>query len=169
MALGSNIGALIKAKGLSYGDVARGIGIEESQAIWALVKRNSKKSEFAGRLASFFGVPVERLLASDFDVQEATATPGAPPAPPPIEEALAIKRLRNAVPDWRRYVLGLAMIDDHRTQELLLRTMRDTVPDERVARAYGQAPHVAQQHELKRVRQRTESPTARRPTRAKNT
>src|SRR4051812_47474261 len=30
-----------------------------------------------------------------------------------LEEAEAVKRLRKAHPDWRRYVLGLAMVDHH--------------------------------------------------------
>lgn len=142
MSLGENVGKLIKARRLSYGDVARGIGIENPQTIFTMVKRRSKRSDFAGRLASYFGVPIDRLLANDFDVAEASETPGQPAEPPPIEEALAVKRLRNALPDWRRYVLGLAMIDNHDTQALLLKTMRETVPDSKVEKAYGQAPHV---------------------------
>lgn len=59
-----------------------------------------------------------------------------------IEEAEALKRLRSSHPDWRRYVLSLAMVDNKQTQELLLTTMRQTVPDYRVEEAYGQAPHV---------------------------
>lgn len=68
--LGRNIGALVKARGLSYGEVARGIGIEDSQGIWALVERDSKKSKFAGPLSEFFKVPLHRLMAEDFDVNE---------------------------------------------------------------------------------------------------
>jgi hypothetical protein len=141
MGLGKNIAKIIKARSLSYGDVARGIGAENPQAIWSLVKRNSKKSDFAGKLAAYFGVPVDRLIADDFDVSEASETPGRPTAPPPIEEALAIKRLRNALPDWRRYVLGLAMIDSHETQALLLKTMQEAVPDRRVEQFITVAPH----------------------------
>lgn len=144
MSLGKNVGKLIKARRLSYGDVARAIGADNPQAIWSMVKRNSKRSDFAGPLATYFGVPIERLLADDFDVTEASETPGRPTEPPPIEEALAIKRLRNALPDWRRYVLGLALIDNHDTQALLLKTMRETVPNERVEKAYGKAPHVVE-------------------------
>jgi transcriptional regulator with XRE-family HTH domain len=142
VSLGRNIGKLVKARRLSYGEVARGIGIEDAQPIWALVKRNSKKSEFAGRLATYFGVPVERLIADDFDIEEAD-TPAKQEPPPPIEEALAIKRLRNALPDWRRYVLGLAVIDNHDTQALLLKTMREAVPDSRVEQHITVAPHAA--------------------------
>lgn len=58
-----------------------------------------------------------------------------------IEEAEAIKRLRDGDQDWRRYVLGLAMVD-RREQELLLHTMRQAVPDYKVHDAYGDAPHV---------------------------
>lgn len=47
-----------------------------------------------------------------------------------IEEAEAIKRLRAGDQDWRRYVLGLAMVERHQ-QELLLHTMRLTSRNER--------------------------------------
>lgn len=60
-----------------------------------------------------------------------------------IEEAEAVKRLRTASPDWRAYVLGLAMIDSHESQAIFLTTLRQAVPDRRVAKAYGEAPHVA--------------------------
>lgn len=58
-----------------------------------------------------------------------------------IEEAEAIKRLRESHADWRRYVLGLAMVD-RREQELLLKTMQQAVPDYRVDHDYGTAAHV---------------------------
>lgn len=61
------------ARGIDYADIARGIGIEDSQPIWALVKRDSRKSQFAGPLAQFFNVPLERLVAEDFDVSETDA------------------------------------------------------------------------------------------------
>lgn len=140
VSLGKNVGKLIKARGLSYAEVARALGLEETQPIWLLVKRGSKKSQFAGPLATYFGVPVDRLLADDFDIQEAA---DGRVEPPPIEEALAVKRLRNALPDWRRYVLGLAMIDNHDTQALLLKTMREAVPDSRVEKFIPIAPHAA--------------------------
>jgi hypothetical protein len=58
-----------------------------------------------------------------------------------ILEAEAIKRLRDGNPDWRRYVLSLAMVD-RKEAEILLNTMRQAVPDYKVERAYGTAPHV---------------------------
>lgn len=58
-----------------------------------------------------------------------------------LEEAEAMKRLQEASPDWRRYVLGLAMVD-RAQQDLLLRTMRQAVPDHKVESAFGAAPHV---------------------------
>jgi hypothetical protein len=70
MGLGQNVGKLMKARGLSYGDVARGIKIEDPQAIWVLVKRDSKKSQFASQLADYFKIPLHRLLADDFNVDE---------------------------------------------------------------------------------------------------
>lgn len=59
-----------------------------------------------------------------------------------LEEGEAIKRLRAGNPDWRRYVLGLAMVERGQ-QDLLLSTMRQAVPDYRVEQAVGTAPHVA--------------------------
>lgn len=73
MGLGRNVGKLMRARGVSYADIARGIGIDEVQPIWALVKRESKKSAFAAQLAEYFKVPLERLLANDFEVDESLA------------------------------------------------------------------------------------------------
>ena len=61
-------------------------------------------------------------------------------------EAHAIALLRQAHPDWRRYVLGLATITRSQ-QELMLHTMLQTVPDYVVERAYGKAPHVTERSE----------------------
>lgn len=60
-----------------------------------------------------------------------------------IEEAEAIKRLRSAIPDWRRYVLSLAMIDKKDTQQTLLDAMQEAVPDKRVEKFVPIAPHAA--------------------------
>lgn len=65
-----------------------------------------------------------------------------------LEEAEAMRRLQKALPAWRRYVLGLAMVDSEQAQELLLTTMRQAVPDYDVRRAYGDAPHVAARQPL---------------------
>lgn len=61
----------MKARSLSNGDVSRGAGIPDPQTVFALVKRKSKKSDHAARLATYFDVPLDRLLADDFDVSEA--------------------------------------------------------------------------------------------------
>jgi len=66
-----------------------------------------------------------------------------------IEEGEAITRLRQALPDWRRYVLGLAMVDNQDAQAILLKTMREAVPNDRVERAFGDAPHVAARRRVK--------------------
>lgn len=60
-----------------------------------------------------------------------------------IEEAEALKRLQNALPEWRRYVLGLAAVDNKDTQRLLLSTMTQTVSDRRVEEHVPVAPHAA--------------------------
>jgi hypothetical protein len=150
MSLGENVGKLVKARRVSYGDIARALGDEtDPQAIWSLVKRKSRQSKFAGKLAAYFNVPLERLLADDFDPNEAMV---APPLQLKIEEAEALMRLRRAHPHWRRYVLGLAMVDSEQAQALMLTTMRQAVPDYKVEEAFGTAPHVRGDHELARVK-----------------
>lgn len=54
-----------------------------------------------------------------------------------LEEALAVKTLREALPEWRRYVLSLANTTDQRRQRLFLDMLSEHVPDEKVAAAYG--------------------------------
>jgi hypothetical protein len=142
MGLGKNVGALIKARNLSYGDVARGTETDP-QAIWLLVKRKSRRSALASKLSEYFQIALERLLSEDFDPKEAPDEFKPHPLQLRLEEAEAVKRMRGALPDWRRYVLGLAMIDNHQTQELLLRTMREAVPDKRVEEFVTVAPHAA--------------------------
>lgn len=66
-----------------------------------------------------------------------------------IEEAEAIKRLQHALPDWRRYVLGLAMEDSKETQKVLLDSMRKAVPDRRVEDHVPVAPHAAARKAVK--------------------
>lgn len=56
-----------------------------------------------------------------------------------LEEAEAMKRLQDAIPDFRRYVLGLAMMSRPQ-QELMLQTMRQAVPDYQVEKAFGPTP-----------------------------
>jgi hypothetical protein len=89
-------------------------------------------------IAAETGKPLEYFLE---------ATPGAVTANYGLvltfEEAEAMKRLQNALPDWRLYVLGLATIDDKATQTILLKTMRNAVPDGRVEKFISVAPHAA--------------------------
>ena len=54
-----------------------------------------------------------------------------------VDEAQAIRNLRAARPNWRRYVLSLAMITDQERQRLFLDMLGQHVPDEKVAAAYG--------------------------------
>lgn len=65
-----------------------------------------------------------------------------------IPEAEAIKRLRVAQKDWRRYVLSLAMMDSNQ-QALMLKTMREAVPDSRVEEHIPVAPHAAARKRVK--------------------
>lgn len=138
VALGENVGKLMKARGLSNGQVARGAGIADPQTVFALVKRKSKKSDYAGQLAAYFNVPLVRLMADDFDPAEARILPGAA-FEFRIDEAEAMKRLRTARPEWRRYVLSLAMMEDPEKQKTFLDIMSEAVPDVVVEKAYGVA------------------------------
>lgn len=86
------------------------------------------------KIAELTGRPLEFFL---------NAEAAAVPERYPIEEAQAIKRLRGALPAWRNYVLGLALVDDKGTQQVLLDTMRQTVSDSRVEANVPVAPHAA--------------------------
>ena len=54
-----------------------------------------------------------------------------------IDEAQAIRNLRAALPEWRRYVLSLAMTTDRARQRLFLDMLSEHVPDELVAAHHG--------------------------------
>lgn len=54
-------------------------------------------------------------------------------------EAEAMKRLQGALPEWREYVLNLAMVN-HTAQQTFLTTMGKTVSNEAVRAAYGDVP-----------------------------
>lgn len=103
---------------------------------WRKTGRIAKKH--LPRIAAETGRPLEFFLGDDLGGVHAnyglTLT---------LEQAEAVKRLQKADPDWRRYVLGLAMVD-RAQQELLLRTMRQAVPDYKVEEAFGKAPHVTE-------------------------
>lgn len=89
--------------------------------------------------------PVLIGLSAALEVRPAWLFKGAEPkaeaqsAPDDLkdDELKAIRALRGALPDWRRYVLGLAMITDKQRQQLFLDMMAPPVPDEAVSAAYG--------------------------------
>jgi transcriptional regulator with XRE-family HTH domain len=83
------------------------------------------------KIAAITGCPLDFFLSPDV---------GAQPTRTPIEEAIAFDRLRKALPDWRNYVLGLAMVSSHEAQALLLSTMRNAVPDAHVSEFISAAP-----------------------------
>lgn len=56
-----------------------------------------------------------------------------------IDEAEAIKNLRVAEPAYRRYVISLALMTPEQ-QHLMVKTMREAVPDSVVEAAYGKPP-----------------------------
>jgi phage repressor protein C with HTH and peptisase S24 domain len=61
MALGHNTKHLMDVTSTSYSDIAQHCGTDP-QAIQALVKRNSSKSNFATGIASYFKVPLDLLI-----------------------------------------------------------------------------------------------------------
>jgi hypothetical protein len=106
-----------------------------AQAVNGWRKTGRVAKRHLGTIAKLTGRPLEYFLGESVD-------PGATLwLKLGIEEGEAIKRLRDGDPDWRRYVLALAMVQGSE-QALLLRTMRQAVPDYKVEQAYGDAPHV---------------------------
>lgn len=79
MAIGKNVRALRERKGLTFDAVARAVGTD-AQAISQMEKRDSKTSNYAVKLAEFFGVDLADLMSEDFDVDRATTR--KPPAAP---------------------------------------------------------------------------------------
>lgn len=65
MALGKNVQHLRKLAGVPRKAVARAIGLEEDQAIYAMETRDSVRSEFAPALAKYFELSLETLLTQD--------------------------------------------------------------------------------------------------------
>jgi len=86
-------------------------------------------------IAQVTGKPLTFFLWQDQRPQSAAITQELA-----IEEAEAIKRLRDASHEWRNYVLALAMIE-RREQDLMLKVMREAVPDYVVEQAYGRPQH----------------------------
>lgn len=65
MALGKNVEHLRNLRSMSRGAVARAIGLVDDQPIYALEKRDSKRSNLAPALAKLFHVSLESLLGDD--------------------------------------------------------------------------------------------------------
>lgn len=65
MALGKNVEHLRNLRAMSRGAVARAIGLDDDQPIYALEKRDSKRSNLAPSLAKLFSVSLESLLEDD--------------------------------------------------------------------------------------------------------
>src|SRR5579871_1759092 len=83
MALGKNIEHLRKAAGMNRTELARKIGLDNSQAIYALETRDSARSDYAPALAKVFGVSLDALLSQDLTQYE----PPSEPPPPGDPEA----------------------------------------------------------------------------------
>lgn len=98
---------------------------------------------------------VAHLMAITYDEYLALADVSIPnldgPVSPNIEEAHALRRLRKAIPQYRAYVLSLALMESHEKQRLFLDIMQSHMPDRAVEKAYGEAPHVAAQKRSKQT------------------
>lgn len=75
MGIGKNIKKLRLSRGVTLTELAKAVGVD-TQAIYALEKRDSKKSSFAVELAEFFKISVKSLMSEDFsDVPVSVPTP----------------------------------------------------------------------------------------------
>lgn len=92
MALGKNVEHLRTLRAMSRGAVARAIGLEDDQPIYALEKRDSKRSNLAPALAKLFQVSLESLLDSDLTMltlTEIEAQASQPTAQGVVDDKLA--------------------------------------------------------------------------------
>jgi len=159
MSLGRNVGKLIEAKRLSYPEVAGKTNADSPQAIWNLVKRDSRQSKYAADLAKFFRVPLERLLAEDFDISESQdpVHTNADDGQLSEEEKQLLQCYRTADPRWRLSLRLLATIATSAQDEVagavnvVMAKIFAKRPgevrytsDARVHQVLGDAPHVHQ-------------------------
>jgi hypothetical protein len=94
------------------------------QNVDAWMKGSSPKPDYLFALA-------DKLRVSPRWLGTGKGDPKATDATPPLEEALAVKGLQDALPEWRLYVLGLATMDKNK-QQLMLDTMREAYPVEKM-------------------------------------
>ena len=114
--------------GMKPVDLARAAGCSISAVMqWESNKTKNLKLDNLFKIADALGVEA-RWLSTGAGVKVKKFE---------IEEAEAIARLRDALPKWRSYVLSMAMMRDHARQQLFLDMLREHVPDEAVAAAYG--------------------------------
>ena len=159
MKLGHRLRQARKKRGLTQEQLATAAATPElpisQAAISALEQRDSETSVYIFALARALKINPEWLqtgagesgLDADAWLPDLATNYGLTLK---LEEAEAVKRLQAALPRWRTYVLGLAMVDNQETQQLMLDTMTQTVSDARVHDAAAR-----QSHELARVRERT--------------
>lgn len=126
--------AHIKASGMSEAEFAKTVLKVDQANLTNWKKRGVPQGRMQARIAAIIGKSTDQYLA---DIGRPT---GAKQAQIPIEEAIAFDRLHKALPDWRNYVLGLAMVSSHEAQALLLSTMRNAVPDAHVEEFISAAP-----------------------------
>lgn len=114
------------------------------QAVYEWRKTGRVSKKYLEKIAAETGRPLEYFLGSD--AGKVAANYGLSLT---LEEAEAMKRLQKALPDWRLYVLSLAMEESHQSQKILLDSMRRHVPDSRVEEVVPVAPHAAARRKVK--------------------
>ncbi len=157
MALGKNVGALRERLGLTYEQVAQAVGTTP-QNVANLVSRNSRRSEFAGRLAAFFGFSLRELESDAFDPhalpkEQLVARFEAARQPPlPGQSLFLTDQERDlvlafrALPDDHQHELvGQLMAEAEKYTAYAQRVLRNhgvtgVAPNERVAAALPPAP-----------------------------
>lgn len=104
------------------------------QAVYEWRQTGRVKKGYLSKIAAETGKPLEYFLGEEHGTVAVNYGLTLK-----LDEAEAMKRLQNADPNWRRYVLGLAMVERSQ-QELLLKTMRQAGPDYNVEQAHGLPP-----------------------------
>lgn len=102
-----------------------------AQAVNGWRKNGRIAKKHLPEIASRTGKPLEYFLAEDPDSVKVSGMSLT------ADEVEAMKTLQAALPDWRRYVLKLAMIPSRDTQKIMLAVFSKAAPDEAVAAAYG--------------------------------
>lgn len=125
--LGDRIKKRREELGMKPADLARAAGCSISAVMqWESNKTKNLKLDNLFKIADALGVEA-RWLGTGEGVKLKLIETG---------EADAIKHLRDALPEWRSYVMSLARVKDPRRQRLFLDVLREPSTDEKVELAF---------------------------------